>query len=217
MGCEHRPGIPARALAALLGAAGVLFSLVVAGQPAFPDAPQIVTSPSGMSALVREQIASIGQGFKTIQAGTNTGSLSLAWNRSPDVSAVGYRIYWGVGSGNYTNSAAVGNTTNCTMSGLAIGVPYYFAATAYDSAGLESPFSNEAYGVVPWPAPVLSIRPYVYIVEGTLVPNRTNRVQDSRNLTNWSTVMLFVGGTNGFFSLLATNNVPTRYFRVKVE
>ena len=214
---EHRSGIPAGALAALLGVAGLLFPAVVSGQPVLPVAPQIIARPSGMSALVGEQVVSVGQGFKTIQAGTNSGSLKLAWDKSPDAAAVGYRIYWGVASAAYTNSAAVGNTTNCTMSGLAIGVRYYFSATAYDSAGLESPFSNEASGAVPWAPPVLSIRPYVYIVEGTLVPNRTNRVQDSRNLTNWSTIMLFVSGTNGFFSLLATNNVPTRFFRVKVE
>lgn len=170
-----------------------------------------------MAALQREQIVSVGQGFRTIKTGTGIGSLSLAWERSPDASVVGYRIYWGAASGAYTNSAAVGNVTNATLTGLAIGFPYFFAATAYNSTGEESPYSNETTGTIPWSAPVLSIRPCIYIIEGTTVPNRTNRVQESNNLTNWQTVMLFVGGTNGFFSMLRTNDAPQRFYRVKVE
>jgi len=77
------------------------------------------------------------------------GSVTLAWDPSPDSTVVGYRVYYGVASGNYTNSAAVGNVTNATVANLVDGVTYYFAATAYDSAGGESDFSNEATYTVP--------------------------------------------------------------------
>lgn len=214
---EQRQTIPASALGTWLCIAGLLFPPMVSGQPSLPIIKSLVASPSGMAALHREQVVSVGQGFQTISAGTNTGSLSLAWDRSPDVSVVGYRIYWGAASRTYTNSATVGNVTNCTITGLDVGVNYYFAATAYNSSGGESQHSNEATGIVPWAAPVLSIRPYIYIVEGTTVPNRTNRVQQSNNLTNWQTVMLFVGGSGGVWSMLATNNAPQRFYRVKVE
>lgn len=175
-------------------------------------------APGGLTATnTPAQIVPLGAGATSLTVPTNAGSITLAWDRSPDVSAVGYRIYWGAASGAYTNSAAVGNVTNATLTGLAIGFPYFFAATAYNSTGEESPYSNETTGTIPWSAPVLSIRPCIYIIEGTTVPNRTNRVQESNNLTNWQTVMLFVGGANGIWSMLVTNNAPQRFYRVKVE
>lgn len=79
-------------------------------------------------------------------------SVSLAWNPSPDSSVTGYRVYSGIKTGTYTNAVDVGNKTNATIVGLQEGVTYYFAATAYDAAGLESEFSNEvAYTPPPTP------------------------------------------------------------------
>ncbi|HEX5220637.1 MAG TPA: Ig-like domain-containing protein [Verrucomicrobiae bacterium] len=77
------------------------------------------------------------------------GSVTLAWDASPDASAVGYRIYYGPASGVYTNSATVGNVTSATLTGLVDGATYFFAATAYNSTGDESLFSNEANYTVP--------------------------------------------------------------------
>lgn len=73
----------------------------------------------------------------------SAASVTLAWDASPDASVTGYRIYYGVASGSYTNSATVGNVTNATLTNLSSGVHYYFAATAYDGVGNESVFSNE--------------------------------------------------------------------------
>jgi len=67
----------------------------------------------------------------------------LAWDPSPDAQVVGYRVYFGVASGSYTNSANVGAVTNATITGLVVGTTYFFAATAYNAAGDESVFSNE--------------------------------------------------------------------------
>ena len=72
-----------------------------------------------------------------------SADVSLAWDPSPDASVVGYKVYFGGGSGNYTNSALVGNVTNATLTGLASGATYYFAASALDTNGFESDFSNE--------------------------------------------------------------------------
>lgn len=181
------------------------------------QAATLIPRPTGFTALARETIVGVAPGYRTLTAGPSTGSVTLAWDKSPDTNAVGYRVYLGVGSSRYTNSYTVGNVTNVTLTGLSIGVRYYFGATAYDASGVESDFSNETSYLIPWAAPVLSIRPYTYLVEGTTVPNRTNRVQKSTNLTNWSTVMLFVGGTNGVWGLIVTNNQPQAYYRVKVE
>ena len=69
--------------------------------------------------------------------------MTLAWVPSTGTDVVGYNLYYGPGSRNYTNIVAAGNVTNVTVSGLVPGAAYYFAATAYTSAGLESDYSTE--------------------------------------------------------------------------
>lgn len=70
-------------------------------------------------------------------------SVALTWNPSIDPTVVGYKIHYGAASQVYTNSIDVGNVTNYTITGLADATTYYFAATSYDSNGVESDFSNE--------------------------------------------------------------------------
>lgn len=71
-------------------------------------------------------------------------NVPLVWDPSSDANVVGYKIYYGVASHNYTNSVNVGNVTNTTITGLSENVTYYFAATTYAADGGESDFSNEA-------------------------------------------------------------------------
>lgn len=74
-------------------------------------------------------------------------SVTLAWDPSPSPGVVGYRIYYGTAPRDYTNQVNAGNATLLSVSNLNYGPTYYFTATAYDLAGLESDFSNEAsYG-----------------------------------------------------------------------
>jgi hypothetical protein len=69
-------------------------------------------------------------------------TVTLAWDGSPSAAVAGYRVYWG------TNSRAYCCVTNA---GLALtqavvlphGGRWFFAATAYDTNGLESDFSGE--------------------------------------------------------------------------
>jgi hypothetical protein len=77
------------------------------------------------------------------------GSVTLAWQPSTDTNVVGYNIYFGGASETYTNKISAGNAVNSVISNLVQGATYYFAATAYDSTGMESPFSNEASYAVP--------------------------------------------------------------------
>lgn len=85
----------------------------------------------------------VTQKFSIIVLST-AGSVSLSWKPSLSTNVVGYKIYYGKTSHVYTINAVVGNVTNTTVTGLAIGTTYYYAATSYDAAGDESTFSNEA-------------------------------------------------------------------------
>lgn len=71
-------------------------------------------------------------------------SVHVAWDPNTEPDLAGYRIYYGVSSRDYTHQVDVGNVTTATVSNLQYGVTYFFSATAYNTSGLESDFSNEA-------------------------------------------------------------------------
>ncbi len=78
------------------------------------------------------------------------GTTSLVWDPpttntdgTPLTDLAGYKIYYGTTSGSYTNNIDVGNVTTSVVNNLTDGRTYYFTATAYDSSGIESSFSNE--------------------------------------------------------------------------
>jgi hypothetical protein len=79
-------------------------------------------------------------------ASPSTGNITLTWaaNREPDLA--GYKIYVGTASGTYGFSGSpflAGTVTSYTISNLPKGETYYFAISAYDSAGNESVLSAE--------------------------------------------------------------------------
>ena len=80
-----------------------------------------------------------------------TSSVALAWSPSISTDVVGYYIYYGLACREYANSNYVAGavSTTATVTGLIQGTTYYFAATAVDSLGNQSPFSNETSYTVP--------------------------------------------------------------------
>ena len=68
--------------------------------------------------------------------------VSLSWSPNSESDLAGYKLYYGTSSRNYSNSVNLGKTTSHTVAGLSAGT-YYFALTAYDTAGNESSYSNE--------------------------------------------------------------------------
>jgi hypothetical protein len=83
--------------------------------------------------------------------GSYAQSVTVAWNVVSG--AAGYRLYQGGTSRVYTNFTDVGSATQTTVSGLAAGKTYYFAATAYNSMGIESDYSSEINYIVPASGP----------------------------------------------------------------
>jgi len=126
----------------------------------------------------------------------SASSVTLAWNPSTSTNVVGYKIYYGLTSGIYNNTNFVAGSTNVAISGLVEGTTYYFAATALDSFGNESQFSNETSYSVPEnsvpPNATLAVAPpaskgqFALTVNG--VTGFTYVVQASTNLVNWISV-----------------------------
>ncbi len=85
------------------------------------------------------------------------GSVTLNWTaptENEDGSALldlaGYKIYWGTTSGNYPNSITIdnGSVSIYVVENLSPGT-YEFVATAFNTAGVESVYSNSTTKVVP--------------------------------------------------------------------
>ena len=92
--------------------------------------------------------------FSIEVVGTAVGSATLSWVPPTERSdgtllgagdLAGYKIYWGMDQGNYSNSVTIDNPgLSAYVVDLLTPATWFFVVTAYDSQGLESPFSNVA-------------------------------------------------------------------------
>jgi hypothetical protein len=102
----------------------------------------------------------------------------LEWAPSASRGVVGYRVHYGTNSGVYPWSVDVGPVTTNVVE-LPWRGPWFFAVTARDTNGFESPFSNEAMVIVQPEAPTalgetwVGLRPVI---------------ECSTNLAAWSSV-----------------------------
>jgi hypothetical protein len=83
--------------------------------------------------------------------------VDLAWDANQESDLAGYKLHYGTKSGTYSNIIDVGKRTSYAVTGLAAGTTYYFAATAYNTKGLESGYSNQVTGTTPAANPSLGI------------------------------------------------------------
>jgi Fibronectin type III domain/Viral BACON domain len=74
--------------------------------------------------------------------GGATSSATLSWNAVTSSPLSGYKIYVGEAPRLYTRTITVGTVTSTSVNSLTVGRTYYFAVTAYNSAGQSTP-SNE--------------------------------------------------------------------------
>ncbi|HET56892.1 MAG TPA: fibronectin type III domain-containing protein [Deltaproteobacteria bacterium] len=112
--------------------------------------------------LTAQQLTSLRTAIVTIiaalmlPAAALGADVTLQWdpNSEPDIG--GYKIYYGTAPRTYGEPIDVGNVTEYVVKDLKAGAKYYFAATAYNTDGYESDFSNEVTWGTPAP-PVMRI------------------------------------------------------------
>jgi len=146
-----------------------------------------------------------------------TSSVSLSWNISAAPGVVGYNIYYGGASGNYTNMVSVSDSTNVIISDLADGDTYYFAATAYDAFGDESGFSNEISYIVPG---ILAITPGTSSgnsmeIQFPVEPGKQYELQVSEDLRSWSNIWQVAPTSNAWVQFPdPQTGLPRRFYRL---
>jgi hypothetical protein len=91
-----------------------------------------------------------------------TVDVNLAWDPNPEPDIAGYKLYYGTVSGEYAEPVDVGNVITGNVPGLQLGTLYFFAATAYNTSGLESDFSDE----ISWTTPSLPGPPQTLQING---------------------------------------------------
>ena len=72
----------------------------------------------------------------------------VLWDPNTEPDLAGYKVYYGTSSRSYSVVVDVGNVTSFRIDDLTEGVRYFFAVTAYDTAGNESDFSEEVSTVI---------------------------------------------------------------------
>ena len=90
--------------------------------------------------------------FLSVQATCFAYDLKLAWDANTEPDIAGYNVYYkedssslpfnGIGSTEGASPINVHDQTTTTISGLDPSRTYYIAVTAYNTSGLESPYSN---------------------------------------------------------------------------
>lgn len=117
-------------------------------------------------------------------------SVTLAWDRSTDLTAIGYRVYTQEENAAAATSINVGGLTQVTLPGLKEGLRYTFTVTSYNAAGVESVPSSEARFVVPVP---LRLLPGTTIaaakrLQFPMAPGHWYELQASSDLKTWVTI-----------------------------
>lgn len=146
--------------------------------------------------------------------------ITLAWNPSPTPDVTGYSIYYGPATGTYNQVVRVGNTNTATIPDLIVGQTYYFVATAVDSSGLESGYSNEiSYTpVASGPTLHMSVAPTGQVnLSGSGTPGYQYEVLVSGNLIDWTAMGTITADATGSlsFSDPTTSGSPMRFYRLQ--
>jgi O-glycosyl hydrolase len=119
-------------------AGGSTFTLVSSSAAPPPDS----LPPSAPNDLAVVPSAASSAGSGQVRASWVAPTTNV--DDTPLTDLAGYRLYYGLSSGEYTGSEDVSQQTTYTLSGLEGGRTYYVSVTAYDNSGNESDYADEA-------------------------------------------------------------------------
>lgn len=144
--------------------------------------------------------------------------VTLGWDGSPSADVAGYRVHFGSVSGDYPSHIDVGGATSITVPGLASGVIYFFAVTAYNSDGVESGFSNEVRflpGLHSSRIGVLATGEVVLKMNGII--GHSYDIEATEDLTKWTKIASVTVGDGGLVEFQDPNaaNFPKRFYRTR--
>ena len=80
---------------------------------------------------------------------SDDGGAGFTWRANPEPNLAGYKLYVGTLPGVYSGFVDVGRVTSYQFTDLFRGMTYYFALTAYNTAGMESDFTPELSRQIP--------------------------------------------------------------------
>lgn len=139
-----------------------------------------------------------------LAANAHCASVTLQWGASSDPGIGEYTIRFGTNSGAYPNSVSSGMALVKTVSGLAAGRGYYFVAMGKNTNGLETPFSNEVFYLVP---PTTNDAPpfigFISDVTNSLVTSVNFTVGD----TDTDAEFLFLSADSSDINLVPNENI----------
>jgi fibronectin type 3 domain-containing protein len=151
---------------------------------------------------------------------------TLEWDANPEASVAGYNVYLGQISGSYTETVDVGPNTFWQMTNLNPGVTYFLAVTAYDTARLESPFSEEVVYTVPVNGVNATLLPSAVTADSSRKAVRfvaqsgqTCRIVASSDLETWESIYTTQINSDGEYEFVDAEaaNHAMRYYRVVVS
>lgn len=106
------------------------------------------------SVITIQRVINASQGQSCVTFDTPSHSVTLNWLASISSNVAGYNIYRGTSSGGpYSTKVnpVLVTGTSYTDTTVQAGETYYYVATAADSGGGESGYSNEAVAAIPSP------------------------------------------------------------------
>ena len=80
---------------------------------------------------------------QNLKADTGSGYVDFKWDTADEADRLGYNLYWGKISGQYTRMRNIGNVNSYRLDGLNDNEAYYFAISAYDALNRETDYSDE--------------------------------------------------------------------------
>ena len=80
---------------------------------------------------------------------SGSATVQLMWDPNSEADLAGYKVYFGKATRVYEGWQTIGKVTTHTL--RLVNSTYFFAVTAYNTAGLESGYSNEVSAIINLP------------------------------------------------------------------